>query len=116
MRKPNFNQRSSLATASSTPENRMRPAHSGEVLREDDLKPLDMNVYAIAIPLNVPASRINDIVAERRGVIVDTAMRFVRFFGSDVQNWMNVQTAYDNKVAQQLIAKKLLLEVQPMAA
>jgi antitoxin HigA-1 len=76
------------------PKNRMRPVHPGEVLREDYLKPLQMSANALATTLKVPASRINDIVLERRGVNVDTAMRVVRYFGGDVQSWMNLQTAY----------------------
>jgi addiction module HigA family antidote len=66
--------------------------------------------------LKVPASRINDIVLERRGVTVDTAMRPVRYFGGDVQSWMDLQTAYEIKVAEQALAKKIKDEVQPLAA
>ena len=82
------------------PRNGMRPVHPGEVLREDFLKPLGMSANALAKALRVPASRINDIVFERRGVSVDTAMRLVRYFGGDVQSWLNLQLAYDLKVAQ----------------
>ena len=49
-------------------KNSMRPLHPGEVLREDYLKPLDMSANALARQLHVPASRINDIVLERRGI------------------------------------------------
>jgi antitoxin HigA-1 len=98
------------------PKNGMRPVHPGEVLREDYLKPLDMSANALATALKVPASRINDIVLERRGVTVDTAMRIVRYFGGDVQSWMNLQTAYEIKVAEKLLSKKVLSEVQPLAA
>jgi antitoxin HigA-1 len=97
-------------------KNGMRPVHPGEVLREDYLKPLDMSANALATALKVPASRINDIVLERRSVTVDTAMRIVRFFGGDVQSWVNLQTAYEIKVAEKLIAKKVLADVQPLAA
>ncbi|MGL4233068.1 MAG: HigA family addiction module antitoxin [Casimicrobium sp.] len=97
-------------------KNGMRPVHPGEVLREDYLKPLGMSANALAAALKVPASRINDIVLERRGVTVDTAMRIVRYFGGDVQSWMNLQTAYEIKVAEKLIAKKVFSEVQPLAA
>jgi antitoxin HigA-1 len=84
---------------SSHPFNGMRPVHPGEVLREDYLKPLDMSANALATALKVPTSRINDIALERRGVTVDTAMRIVRYFGGDVQSWMNLQTAYEIKMA-----------------
>jgi len=99
-----------------SPKNAMRPVHPGEVLREDYLKPLNMSANALAVALKVPASRINDIVLERRGVTVDTAMRIVRYFGGDVQTWMNLQTAYEIKVAEKALAKKVTAEVQPMAA
>jgi addiction module HigA family antidote len=98
------------------PQNRMRPVHPGEILREDYLKPLGLSANALAQALKVPASRINDIVLERRGITVDTAMRLVRYFGGDVQSWMNLQTAYEIKVAEQALAKKIKDEVQPLAA
>jgi antitoxin HigA-1 len=97
-------------------KNGIRPVHPSEVLREDYLKPLEMSANALANALKVPASRINDIVLERRGVNVDSAMRIVRHFGGDVQSWMNLQTAFEIKVVEKLLAKKVLLEVQPLAA
>ncbi|MBV8210144.1 MAG: HigA family addiction module antidote protein [Burkholderiaceae bacterium] len=98
------------------PGNRMRPVHPGEVLREDYLKPLGMSANALARTLHVPASRINDILLERRGVTVDTAMRLVRYFGGDVRSWMNLQTAYDIRLAEKTLAKKLSREIEPRAA
>ncbi|MFZ9297890.1 MAG: HigA family addiction module antitoxin [Hylemonella sp.] len=98
------------------PVNRMRPVHPGEILREDYLRPLEMSANALSKALKVPASRINDIVLERRGVTVDTAMRLVRYFGGDVQSWMNLQTAYDIKVAEKMLAKRVEREVVPKAA
>jgi antitoxin HigA-1 len=86
--------------ASSIPKNGMRPVHPGEILREEYLKPLDMSANALATALKGPASRINDIVLERRDVTIDTAMRIIRYFGGDVQSWMNLQTAYEIKVAE----------------
>jgi antitoxin HigA-1 len=97
----------SLAT-NSIPKSGMRPVHPGEILREDYLKPLDMsaNTLALATALKVPASRINDIVLQRRGVTVDTVMRIVRYFGGDLQIWMNLQTAHEVKVAEKLLTRK----------
>lgn len=81
-------------------KNGMRPIHPGEVLREEYLKPMDMSANALAKQLHVPASRINDIVLERRGISADTALRLCRFFGGDAQSWLNLQTAYDLRVAE----------------
>lgn len=53
--------------------NRMRPVHPGEVLREDHLAPLGLSVNALSVALGVPATRIHEIVKERRAVTADTA-------------------------------------------
>lgn len=102
--------------AQSAPSNRMRPIHPGEVLREDYLMPLGMSPHALAQALKVPPSRINDIVLERRGITVDTAMRLVRFFGGDVQTWMNLQTAYEIKTAEAALGRRIDEEVMPRVA
>lgn len=81
-------------------KNGMRPIHPGEVLREDYLKPMAMSANALARQLHVPASRINDIVLERRGITVDTALRLSRFFGGDAQSWLHLQTAYELRLAE----------------
>ena len=99
-----------------TPHNGMRPIHPGEVLREEFLQPYKLTAHALSMALQVPAPRINDIVLERRGITVDTAMRLVRFFGGDVQTWMNLQMAYEIKTAEQTIADRIAEEVTPRAA
>ena len=81
-------------------KNGMRPVHPGEVLREDFLKPMALSANALAKHLHVPASRINDIVLERRGVTADTALRLSRAFGGDAQSWLNLQTAYDLRTVE----------------
>ena len=96
-------------------KNGMRPVHPGEVLREDFLVPLGMNANALAKALNVPAPRINDIVRERRGVSADTAMRLARYFGGDARSWLNLQAAYDLRVAEIENAKRIELEIAPAA-
>ena len=101
--------------AQSAPKNRMRPSQPGEVLREDYLLPLGMSPHALAQALKVPPSRINDVVLERRGITVDTAMRLVRFFGGDVQSWMNLQTAYEIKIAEATLTDRIDQEVTPMS-
>jgi antitoxin HigA-1 len=98
------------------PKNKMRPIHPGEILREDFLTPIGMTPHALAMALRVPASRINDIVLERRGVTLDTALRLARFFGGDAQSWLNLQNAYDLKVAEAELLPKISREVLPRAA
>ena len=94
--------------------NGMRPVHPGEVLREDFLAPLNMSVNALAKALGVPTPRINDVVRERRGITPDTAMRLARYFGGDARSWLNLQTAYDLRVAEMARAKEIERSVTPM--
>ena len=96
--------------------NGMRPVHPGEVLREDFLKPLGITANALAKALNVPAPRINEVVRERRGISADTAMRLARYFGGDARSWLNLQTAYDLRVAEIANAKRIAREISPAAA
>jgi antitoxin HigA-1 len=98
------------------PKNNLRPVHPGEILREEYLKPLALSANALAVALHVPASRINDIVLERRAVTVDTAMRLTRYFGGDVQTWMNLQTTFDIKTAETTYGDLINDEVMRLAA
>jgi addiction module HigA family antidote len=88
-------------------KNGMRPIHPGEVLREEFLIPLEMSANALAIALQVPAPRINDIVLERRGVSADTALRLAQYFGNSVEFWMGLQDDYDVAEARVALASIL---------
>src|SRR5271167_3009076 len=94
-------------------KSRMRPVHPGEVLREDYLVPLGLSANALAKALAVPAPRVNDIVRERRGITADTAMRLARYFGGDARSWLNLQAAYDLRIAEIENAKRVEREIVP---
>jgi antitoxin HigA-1 len=93
--------------------NNMRAIHPGEIIREEYLKPLGMSANALATALRVSAPRINDIVREKRGISVDTALRLARYFNTTAQFWLNLQTSYDLKVAQKNI-EVIQQEVLPL--
>lgn len=95
---------------------KLRPIHAGEILREEFLLPLGMTGHALAMQLRVPAPRINDIVREKRGITADTALRLARFFNTTPQFWLNLQTAYDLKVAENTLSDKINLEVPQLQA
>jgi addiction module HigA family antidote len=94
-------------------KNGMRPVHPGEVLREEYLKPLGMSANALAKALSVPAPRVNEVVRERRGVSADTAMRLARYFGGDARSWLNLQAAYDLRVAEIDSGERIEKEIRP---
>ncbi|MGE0314041.1 MAG: HigA family addiction module antitoxin [Lautropia sp.] len=93
------------------PVNRMRAVHPGEILREEFLDPLKMSVNALALALGVPATRIHEIVKERRAVTADTAERLARYFGGDAASWLNLQAIYDLKTLP--TRNEILRRVEP---
>jgi addiction module HigA family antidote len=95
--------------------NGMRPVHPGEILREDYLRELGMSANALARALAVPAPRINDVVRERRGVSADTALRLARYFATTPQFWLNLQAAYDLRVAEIAAGSRIRREVKAMS-
>ena len=96
--------------------NKMRPIHPGEVLREEFLAPLGLSAHALSQALRIPASRVNDIVRERRSVTPDTALRLARHFGTTAQFWINLQGSYDLKIAMREAGARINKEVEPRAA
>jgi addiction module HigA family antidote len=97
-------------------ENRMRPIHPGEILREEYVKPMGLSANALALALRVPATRISEILKERRGVTPDTALRLAKYFKTDPQSWMYLQIDYDLKVALELHGSEIDRDVHPMTA
>lgn len=90
--------------------------HPGEVLREEFMAPLSLTANALAIALRVPATRVGDILHERRGITADTALRLARYFGTTPQFWLNLQTDHDLSVAATQHGAEIERDVHPRAA
>lgn len=97
-------------------KDRLPPIHPGEILREEFLAPLGMSAHQLALALRVPATRINDIVNEKRGITADTALRLSRYFGTTSRFWMNMQASYELETAEDRLGKALMREVLPRNA
>ncbi len=89
--------------------------HPGVILRSQFMAPHGLSASGLAIRLHVPAPRVNDIVRERRGISPDTALRLARFFDTQPQYWMDLQAAYDLKVAEALAGEQIRREVMVAA-
>ena len=83
------------------------PVHPGEILLEDFIKPPGITQYRLAKEIGVPQRRIGEIVSGKRGITADTALRFARYFGTDAQSWLNLQTHYDLIVSESRISESL---------
>jgi len=92
------------------------PAHPGEVLREDFLKPLGMSQYALAKAIDVPQIRISEIVNAKRAITPDTALRLARYFGTSAEFWMGMQATYDLEAARDEIGAEIEAKIHPRAA
>src|SRR5215470_3887948 len=81
-------------------QQKLPPIHPGEILREDFMKPLRLTAHRLAMALRVPATRITEIVHERRGITADTAIRLGRYFKTTPRFWLNLQTTYDLEMVE----------------
>jgi addiction module HigA family antidote len=77
------------------PMTRNRPIHPGEILKKDFLDGLGVSQYRLAVDIEVPPRRINEIVHGLRGISADTALRLARYFRTTPQFWMNLQLRFD---------------------
>ncbi|MGO9274519.1 MAG: HigA family addiction module antitoxin [Terriglobia bacterium] len=94
----------------------IKPPHPGETLKEDYLVPLELSVNALAKALGIGATRLNEIVRGERGVSADTALRLARYFNTSPEFWLNLQTLYDLRLAQQKAGSRIERKVQPRQA
>lgn len=92
------------------------PAHPGDVLGEDFLKPSGMSQYALAKAIGVSQIRISEIVHGKRAVTPDTALRLARYFGTSAEFWVGMQATYDLETARDQVGSRINTEIQPRVA
>jgi antitoxin HigA-1 len=73
--------------------------HPGEVLEEEFMRPLRLSAQTLAKAIDVPVTRVSEILRGRRGVSADTALRLARFFGTTPERWLVLQATFDLHVA-----------------
>jgi antitoxin HigA-1 len=93
---------------------KLKRVHPGEMLREDFLKRYGLSMTKLAMDLHVPATRIADIVAERRGITSDTALRLARYFKTTPEFRMNMQVKCELDVAEDERLPEIEREVRPI--
>lgn len=89
--------------------------HPGAYLK-DEIEARGLSAHALSIALRLPASRIGDILRERRGITPETALRLARYFGGSAALWLRLQAAYDLADAEQKLGARIASEVIPAAA
>jgi addiction module HigA family antidote len=82
------------------------PIHPGEILA-DELEEIELSAKQLADLIEVPPNRLYQILAGKRNMTADTALRLSRYFGTSADFWMNLQTAYQLDLARQEIGKQI---------
>ncbi len=80
--------------------------HPGEHLAEE-LEALDMSAAELARKIDVPTNRVTQILNGTRSITGDTALRLAHFFGTSAQFWLNLQSIYDLRLAQEKVGKSI---------
>ncbi len=83
-----------------------RAVHPGAILKEE-LAELGVTPAVFARQINVPANRISRIIAGKRSITGDTALRFGHWFGVEPQFWMNLQSQYDLANAEKTVGPEV---------
>ncbi|MHC5521260.1 HigA family addiction module antitoxin [Limosilactobacillus vaginalis] len=73
----------------------------GEILKEEFMEPLNISAYRVAKEIDVPTSRIQDILHNRRQITVDTSIRLGRLFGVSDRYFLNMQNDIDIRNAEE---------------
>jgi len=75
--------------------NKLSNIHPGEILLEEFLQPLKITAYRLSKDLEIPQTRISQIIKGNRSITADTALRLSSFFGNSAKFWLGLQDDYD---------------------
>lgn len=93
----------------------MSPVHPGEILIEDFLKPLNVSPNKLAVSIGVAPQRIYEIVAGKRAITLDTALRLATFFGTSHEMWLGLQADYEFQTAEdEGLVERITAQVRPL--
>jgi addiction module HigA family antidote len=74
---------------------KLKNIHPGEILNEENLKPLGISAYRLAKETFIPQTRVSEILKGNRRITADTALRLSKFFGNSPRFWLGLQNDYD---------------------
>jgi addiction module HigA family antidote len=74
---------------------KLKNIHPGEILSKEFLIPFHISAYKLAKDIDIPQTRISEIVKGNRRITADTALRFSRYFGNSAKFWLGLQDDFD---------------------
>lgn len=88
---------------------KLNNVHPGEVLNYEFLEPLKITAYRLAKEINIPQTRISEIIRGKRRITADTALRLSKYFGTSAKFWLGLQDDYDIEEESELKKAELNL-------
>ena len=86
----------------------LKNIHPGEVLSEEFLIPYNISAYKLAKDIEIPQTRISEIVKGNRRITADTALRLSKYFGNSAKFWLGLQDDFD--IEEEMFAKGTILK------
>ena len=87
---------------------KLKNIHPGEILSEEFLVPFNITAYKLAKDIEIPQTRISEIIKGNRRITADTALRLSKYFGNTAKFWLGLQDDFD--IEEEISAKGLLLK------
>jgi antitoxin HigA-1 len=92
---------------------RLDPILPGEILWKEFMEPHGLSQNKLARDIDVPVTRIGDIIHGRRGITADSALRLSVSFGTTADFWLNLQTRYELKISRRDVLPQIERTVRP---
>ena len=86
--------------------------HPGELLLEDFMKPMGISARQLAADIDVPPSRISELVNGIRPITPDTALRLGLFFNMEARFWLNLQTEFDMRMTERQYREDMVARIR----
>ena len=87
---------------------KLKNIHPGEVLSEEFLAPFNITAYKLAKDIEIPQTRVSEIIKGNRRITADTALRLSKYFGNSAKFWLGLQDDFD--IEEQISTKGSLLK------
>ena len=87
---------------------KLKNIHPGEILSEEFLVPFNITAYKLAKDIEIPQTRISEILKGNRRITADTALRFSKYFGNSAKFWLGLQDDFD--IEEEMSAKGTMLQ------
>jgi addiction module HigA family antidote len=87
---------------------KLKNIHPGEILSEEFLTPLNISAYKLAKDIEIPQTRISEILKGNRRITADTALRLSKYFGNSAKFWLGIQDDFD--IEEEMSAKSAVLK------